>query len=49
MPARVQRRDAEIIKNDFNCNMVRRSHYPQSPHFLDVCDELGIMVWEAIQ
>ena len=46
MPARVQRRDAEIIKNDFNCNMVRCSHYPQSPHFLDVCDELGIMVWE---
>ena len=46
MPARVQRRDAEIIKNDFNCNMVRCSHYPQSPHFLDACDELGLMVWE---
>jgi beta-galactosidase len=46
MPARVQRRDAEIIKNDFNCNMVRCSHYPQSPHFLDACDDLGLMVWE---
>ena len=46
MPARIQRQDAEIIKNDFNCNMVRCSHYPQSPHFLDVCDELGLMVWE---
>jgi beta-galactosidase len=46
MPARIQRRDAEIIKNDFNCNMVRCSHYPQSPHFLDACDELGLMVWE---
>ena len=46
MPARVQRRDAEIIKNDFNCNMVRCSHYPQSPRFLDACDELGLMVWE---
>jgi beta-galactosidase len=45
-PARVQRRDAEILKNDFNCNMVRCSHYPQSPHFLDACDELGLMVWE---
>ena len=46
MPARVQRRDAEILKNDLNCNMVRCSHYPQSPHFLDACDELGLMVWE---
>ena len=45
-PARLQRRDAEIIKNELNCNMVRCSHYPQSPHFLDACDELGLMVWE---
>jgi beta-galactosidase len=46
MPARVQRRDAEILRNEFNCNMVRCSHYPQSPHFLDACDELGLLVWE---
>jgi beta-galactosidase len=46
MPARVQQRDAEILKYEFNCNMVRCSHYPQSPHFLDACDELGIMVWQ---
>jgi beta-galactosidase len=45
-PARVQKRDAEILKNELNCNMVRCSHYPQSPHFLDACDELGIMVFE---
>ena len=44
--ARLQRRDAEIIRNELNCNMVRCSHYPQSPHFLDACDELGLMVWE---
>ncbi|WP_273846797.1 glycoside hydrolase family 2 protein [Rubrobacter calidifluminis] len=46
MPARVQRKDAEILKKELNCNMVRCSHYPQSPHFLDACDELGLMVWE---
>ncbi len=44
--ARLERRDAEILKNELNCNMVRCSHYPQSPHFLDACDELGLMVWE---
>src|SRR5215472_17873180 len=46
MGARLQRRDAEILKRDLNCNMVRCSHYPPSPHFLDACDELGLMVWE---
>jgi len=46
MPDRVQKKDAEILKYDLNCNMVRCSHYPQSPAFLDACDELGIMVWQ---
>ena len=45
-PARLQRRDALILKNELNVNVVRCSHYPQSPHFLDACDELGIMVWQ---
>jgi len=44
--ARLQRRDAEILKSELNCNMVRCSHYPQSPHFLDACDELGLLVWQ---
>ncbi len=45
-PARLQRRDAEILARELNCNMVRCSHYPQSRHFLDACDELGLMVWQ---
>jgi beta-galactosidase len=48
MPDRVQRRDAQILKDELNCNMVRCSHYPQSTAFLDACDELGILVWEEI-
>jgi beta-galactosidase len=46
MPDRVQRRDAEIIKHDLNCVMVRCAHYPQTASFLDACDELGLLVWE---
>lgn len=48
MPARPQRRDALILKEELACNMVRTSHYPQSPHFLDACDELGLLVFEEI-
>ncbi len=46
MPPRVMRRDAEMIRNEFHCNIVRCSHYPQTTAFLDACDELGLMVWE---
>ena len=48
MPARAQRRDAQILKQNLKCNIVRTSHYPQSRHFLDACDELGLLVLEEI-
>ena len=48
MPGRVQRRDAQILRNDLKCNIVRTSHYPQSRHFLDACDQLGLLVLEEI-
>ena len=48
MPRRIQRKDAQILKEELGCNMVRTSHYPQSRHFLDTCDELGLLVMEEI-
>lgn len=48
MPARVQKRDAWILKKELKCNIVRTSHYLQSPHFLDACDEYGLLVLEEI-
>ncbi len=43
-----QRRDAEILKRELGCNLARTSHYPQSRHFLDACDEIGLLVFEEI-
>ncbi len=48
MPWRVQKHDAWVLRKELHCNIVRTSHYPQSPHFLDACDELGLLVFEEI-
>lgn len=47
-PARLQRKDADILKYDLACTIVRTSHYPQSTYFLDRCDEIGLLVLEEI-
>ena len=44
-PERLQRQDAEICKRELGLNAVRTSHYPQSHHFVDRCDELGLLVF----
>ncbi len=46
-PPSLQTEDAHILK-ELGVNLVRTSHYPQDPSFLDACDELGLLVFEEI-
>lgn len=48
MPQRAQEEDAIILKEELSLNTVRCSHYPQSTHFLNKCDEIGLLVLEEI-
>ena len=48
VPERLQREDARILKEELSCNAVRTSHYPQSHHFIDECDRLGLLVFTEI-
>ena len=48
MPKSMQLEDAKILKEALGLNAVRTSHYPQSHHFIDACDELGLLVFTEI-
>lgn len=45
VPYAAMQYDLMLIK-DMGANSVRTSHYPNDEIFLDLCDELGILVWE---
>ncbi len=48
MPDAPQRLDAQLLKYELGCNLVRTSHYPQSQAFIDCCDEIGLLVFTEI-
>ena len=47
VPDDVVRRTMRQIK-DMGANFVRLGHYQQAPLVLELCDELGLLVWEEI-
>jgi beta-galactosidase len=47
MPDDLIRQEMQLMK-DMGANFVRLAHYPQSRLVLDLCDELGIFVWEEL-
>lgn len=47
VPDEVVRRTFQQMK-DMGANFVRLAHYQQSPLVLELCDELGLLVWEEI-
>ena len=48
MPKSIQEDDADILKYQLGINVVRQSHYPQSEHFLNRCDEIGLLTVNEI-
>ena len=45
VPVEAMAQDVQLIRS-LGCNLVRTSHYPNDPRFLDLCDQYGLMVWE---
>jgi len=47
MTSEMMRREMRLIK-DLGANFIRLGHFQQSRVILDLCDELGLLVWEEI-
>lgn len=45
VPVNAMMHDLHLMM-DMGANSVRTCHYPNDPRFLDLCDELGLLVWE---
>ena len=45
LPPAAMAQDLQLIR-DLGGNAVRTCHYSNDPYFLDLCDEMGILVWE---
>ena len=45
IPVEAMAHDIHLMK-DMGANAVRTCHYPNDPRFLDLCDEMGLLVWE---
>ncbi len=43
----MHRKDLYLMK-EMGCNFVRLAHYPQAEAVLEMCDKLGMLVWEEI-
>lgn len=47
MPADLIRKEMTLMK-EMGANFIRLGHYQQPEQVLDLCDELGLLVWEEI-
>lgn len=46
-PPKLMMKEIAILK-ELGCNAVRGSHYPQSPYWIDLLDENGLLYWSEI-
>jgi beta-galactosidase len=47
IPDDVLRKEMQLVK-EMGANFIRLAHYQQSREVLDLCDELGLLVWEEL-